>query len=84
MGWPPAIQINFEQQKTRSVVNPRTWVIMSKPYQLTLKYPNYKKDADLDVHVNVFHSIVKVTRETYEEYIINAFNYTFRLQGIAC
>jgi hypothetical protein len=84
MGWPPPIPINFEQQKTRSVVNPRTWLIMAKPYQLVLKYPNYKKDADLDAHVSVFNSIVKVIGETYEEYIINAFSYTLTLQGIAC
>jgi hypothetical protein len=82
MGWPPPIPINFERQKTKSMVNPRTRVIVAKPYQLALKYPNYKKDANLDAHVKVFNSIVKVNGETYEEYIINAFIYTFTLQGI--
>jgi len=34
--------------------------------------------VDPNVHVTMFNSIVKVNAKTFEEYIINAFNYTLR------
>jgi hypothetical protein len=42
---------------------------------VTLKYHDFKKDVDLDVHVKVFNFVVKVNVETFEEHIINAFNH---------
>jgi len=45
-----------------------------------LKYPNYKNDEDLNVHVRVFHVDVKANGETFEElYIMNAFNYILKV-----
>jgi hypothetical protein len=31
-----------------------------RPNKVAFKYPNFKKDVDLDVHVRMFNSIVKV------------------------
>jgi len=45
---------------------------------IVLKYHDFKKDVDLDVHVNVFNFIVKVNAKTFKEYIIIAFNYMLR------
>jgi hypothetical protein len=45
---------------------------------VAFKYPNFKKDVDLDVHVKVFNSIVKVNVKTSEKFIINVFSYTLR------
>jgi hypothetical protein len=45
---------------------------------VTLKYHDFKKDVDLDVHVKVFNFVVKVNVETFEEYIINAFSYMLK------
>jgi hypothetical protein len=45
---------------------------------VALKYPNLKKDVDLDVHVRVFNSIVKVNVKTFEKYIVNAFSYMLK------
>jgi hypothetical protein len=49
-----------------------------KPNMVGLKYPDFKKDVDLNVHVKVFNSTVKVNVEKFEEYIINAFRYMLR------
>jgi hypothetical protein len=49
-----------------------------RPNKVVLKYPNFKIDVDPDVHVRVFNFVVKANVETFEEYIINAFNYTLR------
>ncbi len=46
--------------------------------KVAFKYPNFKKDVDLDVHVKVFNSIVKANVKAFEEYIINAFSYMLR------
>jgi hypothetical protein len=46
--------------------------------KVALKYIDFKKDVDPDVHVRVFNSMVKANIETFEEYIINAFSYTLR------
>jgi hypothetical protein len=43
-----------------------------------LKYLDYKKDANPNAHVKVFNVAMKENGETYEEYIVNAFNYTLR------
>jgi len=45
---------------------------------VTLKYPNFKKDVDLDAHVRVFNSIVKKNAKTSEKYIVNVFSYMLR------
>jgi len=47
-----------------------------RPNRVAFKYPNFKKDVDIDVHVKMFNYVVKANVETYKEYIINAFNYT--------
>jgi hypothetical protein len=49
-----------------------------RPNRVVLKYFDFKKDVDPNVHVKVFNSIVKDNVETSEKYIINAFNYTLR------
>jgi len=48
--------------------------------KVTIKYPDFKKDAsaDVDVHVRVFNFTMKANAETFEKYIINAFSYTLR------
>jgi hypothetical protein len=51
---------------------------VAKPYQSTLKYPNYKKGVDYYVHVRVFQVAIKANGKISKEYIINAFNYTLR------
>jgi hypothetical protein len=51
---------------------------MARPCRSPLKYPNYKKDANPNVHVTMFQVAIRVNGETFEEYIINAFNYTLR------
>jgi hypothetical protein len=45
-----------------------------KPNMVTLKYPNFKKVVDPNIHVKVFNFVVKANAKTFEEYIINAFN----------
>jgi hypothetical protein len=35
-------------------MNIKTKGLVVKPYQLALKYPNYKKDVSLNDHVKVF------------------------------
>jgi hypothetical protein len=40
------------------VVNPKGGTLIAKPYQLTLKYSNYKKYTNPDGHVKVFNAIV--------------------------
>jgi hypothetical protein len=45
---------------------------------VALKYPDFKKDVDPDVHVKVFNSPIKVNVETSEKYIINVFSYMLR------
>ncbi len=49
-----------------------------RPNMVAFKYPDFKKDVDPNVPVKVFNSLVKVNVETFEEYIINAFNYTVK------
>jgi hypothetical protein len=42
---------------------------------VTLKYPNFKRDVDLDAHVNF---AIKENAKTSEKYIINVINYTLK------
>jgi len=49
-----------------------------RPNKVTFKCLHFKKDFDLDVHVKIFNSIVKVNVETFKEYIINAFSYMLK------
>jgi hypothetical protein len=49
-----------------------------KPNMVALKYPDFKKDVNLDAHVKLFNSTIKVNAKTFEMYIINAFSYTLR------
>jgi len=50
-----------------------------RPNMVALKYPNFKKNVNLDAHVRVFNFVVKVNVETYKKYIINAFSYTLKI-----
>jgi hypothetical protein len=52
------------------MVNFQTRVLMVRSYQLTLKYPYYKKDANLDVHVKVFNVVVRENGETISYWCI--------------
>jgi hypothetical protein len=45
---------------------------------VALKYHDFKKYADPNVHVKVFNFVIKTNTETFEEFIINAFSYTLR------
>jgi hypothetical protein len=49
-----------------------------RPNRVALKYLDFKKEIDPNAHVRVFNSIIKTNVETFEEYIINAFNYMLR------
>jgi hypothetical protein len=44
------------------------------PNKVVLKYHNFKKDVDLNVHVKVFNSTIKTNAKTFKIYIINAFS----------
>jgi hypothetical protein len=48
------------------------------PNMVAFKYLDFKKDVNLDAHVRVFNFVVKANIETFEKYIINAFNYTLK------
>ncbi len=48
------------------------------PNRVTLKYIDFKKDVDPNVHAKVFNFIMKANIETFEEYIINVFSYTLK------
>jgi hypothetical protein len=45
---------------------------------IPLKYPNYKKDVNLNVHIKMFNFAMKVNGKTSGEYIINSFRYMLR------
>jgi hypothetical protein len=45
-----------------------------KPNKVVFKYLDFRKNVDLNVHVKVFNSVVKVDAKTSKKYIINAFN----------
>ncbi len=47
-----------------------------------MKYLDYKKDANPNVHVRVFNATVRANGETSKEYIINAFSYTLKKMAL--
>jgi len=47
-----------------------------RPNKIALKYLDFKKDVDPDVHVRMFNSTINARAETSKMYIINAFRYT--------
>ncbi len=47
----------------------------------TLKYPNYKKNANPNACVRVFNVAIRVNGKTFE-YIINGFSYTLKKNNI--
>jgi hypothetical protein len=49
-----------------------------RPNRVALKYHDFKKDVDIDAHVKVLSSIVKTNTKTFEDYIINEFNYMLK------
>jgi hypothetical protein len=49
-----------------------------RPNIVALKYPNFKKKINLDVHVKVFNFAMKVNPKTIKEYIVNVFSYTLK------
>jgi hypothetical protein len=49
-----------------------------RPKKVALKYPSFKKDVDLDVHVKMFNSVVKANAKTFDEYIIIVLSYMLR------
>jgi hypothetical protein len=53
----------------------------SKPYRKPFNYPKYKKDFDLDVHVQVFKATIKANYEMIDEEIANLFNFTLEDNG---
>jgi hypothetical protein len=49
-----------------------------RPNRVALKYLDFKKDVDPNVHVRMFNFVNKTNAKTFEEYIIKVFNYTLR------
>jgi hypothetical protein len=49
-----------------------------RPNMVALKYPNFKMDVDLDVHVIVFKFVMKANAKTFEKYMFNSFSYMLR------
>jgi hypothetical protein len=47
-----------------------------RPNMVALKYPDFKKDGDTNVHVKMFNFSMKINEKTSQEYIINVFRYT--------
>jgi uncharacterized protein YdhG (YjbR/CyaY superfamily) len=50
----------------------------SKPFRKPLNYDEYKKNSNLDVHVQVFKVAIKVNDEMVDDKIINQFNFTLK------
>jgi hypothetical protein len=49
-----------------------------RPNMVVLKYLDFIKDVDPNVHVRVFNFEIKANAKTSKEYIINVFRYTLR------
>jgi hypothetical protein len=49
-----------------------------RPNKVAFKCFHFKKDVDLDVHVKIFNSKVKVNVKTSKIHIINAFSYMLK------
>ncbi len=50
----------------------------SRLFKRPLNYPEYKKNSNPDVHVQVFKAVIKVNGETIDEKRTNLFNFTLR------
>jgi hypothetical protein len=48
------------------------------PKRVALKYFDFIKYSNPNAHVRMFNYIIKNYAKTFEEYIINAFNYMLR------
>ncbi len=57
---------------------------MVRPYSSIPKYPNYKKEENLDVHVKVFNATIRTNGETSKKDKINAFTYTLKEMASNC
>jgi hypothetical protein len=66
--------MNYEGQKIRSLMNLGASISIARPYRSALKYQDYKKNVNPNVHVKVINANVKTNGKIFEEYIINAFN----------
>jgi hypothetical protein len=53
-------------------------VIHSKAFRRPLNYPEYKKNFNLDAHVQVFKAVIKGNSEIVDEEIVNMFNFTLK------
>jgi hypothetical protein len=42
---------------------------------VAVKYIDFKKNVDPDVHLRMFNFVIKENAKTSKEYIINAFSY---------
>jgi hypothetical protein len=51
--------MNCEGQKTRLALNLGARISITRPYRSTLKYRNYKKNVNPNVHVKVFNADVR-------------------------
>jgi len=49
-----------------------------KPNRVALKYLDFKKYVDPDVHVRMFNFVIRANAKTFKEYIINVFSYMLR------
>jgi hypothetical protein len=49
-----------------------------RPNKVVLKYLDFKKNVNPNVHVRMFNSVIKANAKTSEKYIINVFSYTKR------
>jgi hypothetical protein len=59
-------------------------VPMVRPYPSISKYPNYKKEENLDVHVKVFNATIRTNGKTSKKDKINAFTYTLKEMASNC
>jgi len=53
-------------------------ILYSRPFRRSLNYPTYKKDSNMDAHVQIFKAAIKVNYETVDEEITNMFNFTLK------
>ncbi len=49
-----------------------------RPYMKPLKYHEYKKDSNMDVHIKIFKVTIKTNGETINEEITNMFNFKLK------
>jgi hypothetical protein len=65
MGWPPLIPMNYKGYKIGLAVNIKAWILVGRPYKSTLKYQDYKKDANKNVHVKLFNATIRINGKTF-------------------